>query len=249
MSWAIDDPIQLLTPPDREFAGFAQGVIKAWNPGTFENTVRVRNANFHDLPVASGVEALTYQPDDTVMLTRWKPRSGAAVYWIGMGGRVIVPGTGAAERTVTFMQTQLGRAVAAGVFADRVQFDLVATGESRSSTSFGNLATTGPSVTVEISAARKAMVELSATLLAASGGAPHMSFEVTGATSISPSATRMLALAPDSATVLGATNSVLIPLGPSQLNEGAHTFTAKYRSGTGLGTNVFGDRVITVTAY
>lgn len=73
----------------------AQGVIKSWDVETFANTVTVDGVEFRDLPVASGVEALTYQPGDVVLVEKWFPGGrrgelGVGTAWIR--GRVITLG-------------------------------------------------------------------------------------------------------------------------------------------------------------
>jgi hypothetical protein len=120
-AWASDDLASVLIQPNAEFAGWGQGIIKSWNPDTFENVIVYRGGEHPDIPVASGVEALTYQAGDLVMLSRWQPTGGGATTLrIGAGGRVIVPGSGAASKSVQFMQTNLAKEISAEVFADRI---------------------------------------------------------------------------------------------------------------------------------
>src|SRR5690554_7489000 len=120
-AWASDDLASVIIRPDLEFAGWGQGVIEFWDPDTFENRVQYRGSQHENLPVASGVEALTYQPGDVVMLSRWQPTGGGATTLRSeIGGRVIVPGTGAAQKAIAFMQSSLAKSLSARVFAERV---------------------------------------------------------------------------------------------------------------------------------
>lgn len=255
-TWASDDPAQLHAKPDLEFVGFAQGILRSWDSSTFENTVDVRGGRLTNLPVAAGVEALTYQAGNVVLLSRWKPRSGRglATYWIGMGGRVIFPGTGAAESTIAFMRGTLvkqiiddlvaellvspaGQDLAAFVIGQRAHAAVVATDQATTSTSFTDLATVGPVVPdVPVSAAGKAIVWVGSHSFATSQTPTSsqfgvMSFEVTGATARAPSNDRAFTLGyvdvhELSAVDATATTAVLL----TGLSEGLHTFTAKYRS-------------------
>lgn len=263
--WATDDPAQLHVTPDREFAGFAEGIIREWNADTFRNTVEVRRAHLHDLGVASGLEALTYAPGDVVILTRWKPRSGrgSATYRIGMGGRVIVPGTGAAETAIAFMRTSLGRSISAEVFADRIGSDSVAAIESTSSTSYTDLSTVGPTVPdVDVTDTGKAIafvsVEISTNLSGGLNEGGHVGIEVSGATSISPTSRGDMRLSvhtavggdTDAGTILLATGTALYdPALGNGLNEGTHAFELKYkRLFSGSASVSFSNRTLVVIA-
>lgn len=211
-----------------EWAGKAQGLILKWDPQTFSNTVRVRGSDLHDLPVSSGVEALTYQPGDVVILDKWKPsgRRGTATYYVS--GRVVTPGSGRAEETVSWMRGSLARSISAQIFADRVHSDSIATTESTTSTTFTDLATVGPTVSdVDVTASGKALVFLSSEMTSPSS--PNMSVEVSGATSIAASDERVLAFG--TIDQFGGTMTRMIPL--TGLNEGAHEFQAKYSDPNG----------------
>ena len=258
MSWASDDLAQIMVAPDREHVGFAEGIIRSWDPETFRSTIAVRGSDLHDLPVASGVEALTYQPGDVVLLSRWKPRSGrgSATYRIGMGGRVIVPGSDAAERAIAFMQTSLAGALSAQIFADRVDSDTVTATEGTGSTSFTDLDTVGPQVTLNVSEARKAIVWLSSRMDVVNDvnlvDTKNVSVEVSGASSIPPVFVNSLTLHhannnTEFSSLIRVRASVQVTLTADDgLNAGTNTFTAKYR--TGETTFPFSERTITVMA-
>lgn len=116
----------------------------------------------------------------------------------------------------------------------------VPTPESRSDTSYGDLATPGPSV--EVVTGERAVVFIGAAMTGTSGSSGLMSFEVSGAST--------QAASDDTAVnaIVDATNfrntMVYIVEG---LTPGLNIFTAKYRrSASGTGTATFARRQIFV---
>lgn len=250
---------------DREFVGFAEGVVRSWDPSTFSHTINVRGTDLHDLDVAAGAEALTIVPGDTVLLTKWKPRSrkGSATYRVGSGARIIRPGTGAAAQTIAFLQTSLGSAISAGAFAARIDGDAVFTLDNLGQTSdWVDLGTPGPAVAdVDVSETGLALVlhgcevglTTSSSNLSARGS---MSFEVSGATALPPGqdAVRIAQLGntlglPGDVSVSPNANVMTASWVP--LNEGQHTFTAKYDGVTSAAGNwiTFQRRFIIVVSF
>ncbi|MGH9247987.1 MAG: tail fiber domain-containing protein [Acidimicrobiales bacterium] len=73
----------LLTPPV-EGAGlrFSQGRILSWDPNTFENLIEWKGITLSDLPVAAGVDALSFDIGDVVGMLGWNPTGGAGSWWI-----------------------------------------------------------------------------------------------------------------------------------------------------------------------
>lgn len=246
MSWASDDLASVIIRPDLEFAGWGQGVIEAWNPDTFENRVQYRGSQHENLPVSTGVEALTYQPGDVVMLSRWQPTGGGATTLrIGAGGRVIVPGTGAAEKAIAFMRTSLVRALSAEVFDAQVHSDAVETLETRASANYGDLATPGPTVSDVQIVIGRAIVFLGAgvgSLVTPTTTNPFMSMQVTGPTSIDP--TDLFPISFSHGTRHTHAGFMVYRL---TLDPGTYTFQAKYRSSDG-GTVQFVNRQMVVIA-
>lgn len=272
------DLAEEMVPPEREFVGFAQGVLRAWNPETFENVVDVHGTQLEDLPVASGVEALTYVPGDTVMLTRWKPGRGrgAASYWIGMGGRVVFPAEGQGAAAIAFMTTTLARTIvdelveellvspagqelAAFVLGQRLHSASVTGSVTSLGTGYGG-GGQGPVVSnVSISSARRALVQVSCgiTVVAAVGqssGQGWMSFAVSGASTIIAadfkSENHFQSGSSDQldGSAIRATSTVLLTAADG-LNAGINTFTAQYRRDFGDGTVTIFDRNLTVFAF
>lgn len=161
---------------------YGQGRILTWNAATFNNTVAFRGGVLQDLPVLSGPDALTYRPDDTVAIMSWSPNGGATVHWIM--GRVIVPGPGRGEEAIEWMTSELGRRIAAAVFASRIKFDIVPDIETyTSAVTFGDLPTVGPTVSeAEVTDAGVMIVFMSANIYLPSAGfaGAYMSVEVDG---------------------------------------------------------------------
>jgi hypothetical protein len=235
-------------------------VIREWNASTFANVVEYDGVMLRDLPVASGVEALTYQVGDAVLLEAWFPGGkrgelGIGTYWIK--ARLISPGSGAAEQAVAFMTTGLARALASAIFADRVRSDYVSSQTTTTSTAFGDGTSGGPTVVdIEISETGIALVWLGARIAYSQVGVSQlggrMSVEVSGPTPIAASTLHSVGTA-QSVTVVGATswshsedNRVAAAHLFENLNPGLHTFAAKYQTVNSGQTAAFTERIVKV---
>lgn len=117
----------------------------------------------------------------------------------------------------------------------------VATSESRSSSAYGDLATVGPSVTLE-TGANAIVIITCKTATSSDGQAQVMSWGATGSTSVSASDTWCYMCEGINASNDQSGCSVYRT---QSLNPGTHTFTAKYR-GTGTGSAFFDNRMICV---
>ena len=110
---------------------------------------------------------------------------------------------------------------------------VVATSQQTSSSSYTDLTTAGPSVTV--TTGTKALVIVSCESIGPDGtGFPYMSYAVSGATTISAADDRAVTIrvpSVNNSTVHASTASRL-----STLTAGSNTFTAKYRSSSGTAT-------------
>lgn len=251
---------RLMQPPAGEDFVIRDAVIREWNADTFENVVEYEGQLFRNLEVSSGasIEAMTYGPGVRVELEGWFPGGRRGELGIGtyrIKGRVIKPGTGAAEQAIAFMQTALGSAVAAGVFAARVHVDHVATQETTTSSTFTDLTTVGPTVAdVPISATGVAIVHLSCLAEANTIGSTSsavsgdMGFAVSGATTVAAGANqRWLSVGHfDNTNDTSASLQLGITLVIDGLNEGDHTFTAKYRRVQGSNAYPFANRTMVV---
>lgn len=257
MTFASDDLASVLIAPQREHAGYGQGILVSFDTETFENIVDYRGTRLTNLPVLSGPDALTYQAGDVVLLMRWSPTgNGLASYWIA--GRPVIPGAGRGEAAVSFMSGALARAISAEVFADRIFTDEVAPQVQISNqTTFGDLpGSAGPTVTATIGDSGVAVVAFGCRIEASTNATPstatgYMSIEVSGSTSVSPSVEdsfrwQMGDVGLSGTRVDGVRASSVRPI--TGLNPGEHTFTAKYRTGTSDATVGFDSRALTVIA-
>lgn len=164
-------------------AHFGQGRILSWNPTTFNNSIAFRGGVLQDLPVLSGPDALTYQPDDIVAIMSWSPNGGATVHWIM--GRVIVPGPGKGEETIAWMLSELGKRISAAVFAERIHADIVEPQGSLTTADvwvetldFGGSPSSGPTVQAEITDTGRALVFVAARIGTQEGESGTMSFRI-----------------------------------------------------------------------
>lgn len=160
---AVSNPIDFATLFSGPVSGpsqnvkFRQGTIVTFDQNTLNNTISVGGATLTNLPILGVAEAST--------LTRG---SSVGVLVVGDGdqaktmfiiGRSVVPGTDDAINAIT----QLGQ---------NVVTDFVAATETTTSSSFVDLATIGPQVSINIRASGKALVFLGCTMANSNGGGP-----------------------------------------------------------------------------
>ena len=117
----------------------------------------------------------------------------------------------------------------------------VNTGQSTSSTSYTDLATAGPAVTVTIGATGKALVAIYTSAANTTNNYALASYAVSGATTVAASDLSSVQHGNSIAIRAGAT---LLQTG---LSAGSNTFTMKYRKDAGAGTADFTGRRILVT--
>ena len=250
---SMEDLATILVPPPTQAVTYGQGKILSWDPDTFENAIEWRGITLHNLPVLSGAEALTYQSGDVVGLLGWAPNPGATGSWWILG-RLVLPGAGRAEAAIQWMTSTLGAALARSVIAEVIQADsnlvqgTTTTEDAWVDLTFGGNPNPGPEVTVEIGPARRAVVLVMASIQNNDAGQGWMSFEVSGATSRAPSILGAATLRSHNLTNSAEVGSTGINL-VDNLNEGTHTFTAKYRV-SNLGSNLgFSNRVLLVIPF
>lgn len=120
---------------------------------------------------------------------------------------------------------------------------VVATAQTRSSTSYGDLATVGPAVTV--TTGTTALVWITSGLEnSVSGAGSYVSFGVTGATTVNANDQWAVYVSGQDAASNVRRGSARRITG---LAAGSNTFTAKYRVSSGIGT--FSDREIIVMPF
>lgn len=117
----------------------------------------------------------------------------------------------------------------------------VLTSETTGSTSFTDLATFGPSVTVDTGPYALVLTHCQAGNSGA--GSAYAGVDVTGASSIAPALNRSINIIGAAGATVGAGTAVL-HVGGLALTPGSNTFTMKYRVSSGTGT--FADRRIIV---
>ncbi|WIY05467.1 hypothetical protein QRX60_17050 [Amycolatopsis mongoliensis] len=220
------------TPPGGGDLAHYQGQIVSWDEASGLNSVRVNGAIVSNLRVIRGGIGLAYQPGDTVLIEKRMSQ------WYILGN-VGAPGAGA---------------------ANQIQSALVAASEATGSTSFTDLATVGPSVTVYIGSSRRALVLVSAYIVAtgtASSGTAlggRMSPQVSGASTIAADNTLSASLAavtdPSGFAGAGVTATFLrLYTAADGLNVGMNTFTSKYNSRLSSPTCAFASRNLTVIPF
>ena len=124
------------------------------------------------------------------------------------------------------------------VAARTVNADFISTQETTTSTSYTDLATTGPTVTATTSAS--AIVATYCNMFHSAGLASWMSYDISGATTAASDDNRAIQLQSTGGQRMGGTffHSAI-------LNPGTNTFTAKYRVSTS-GTGTFSVRRLMV---
>lgn len=235
------------TPPK-----YGQGTVEAWDTETGENQIRYHGAVLSNLPIIGSTDILVIQPGDQVAIMSWAPNGGSGAYWIV--GRLVVPGTEAATRSIQFMQGELAKTISAQVFAERISTDedegvgtITPPAGAGVFGPFSNLtgADVGPQVTATVGAAGKMLVMVTAEVTisvydnAAWFGAGGMvSFELSGANALNPGRPRSMlsigagvvhnALLTDSAALVSMTTRATAVEVVSGLTPGNTTVTCKY---------------------
>lgn len=199
------------------------GQILSWDEISGTNTVAVNGGTIPDMRVVASGVGVAYRVGDVVNITR------RGTQWF-INGKVGAPGAGA---------------------GNQIQSADVAANETTTSTSFTNLATFGPSVTLTIGSSRRALVSISAYLSLASNDTNYaggvMGFTVTGASSIGVFRTIAAEIAGGGLGVsIGRT---MLFTSADGLNPGVNTFTCKYAAATSSYPATIGSRNITVIPF
>ena len=122
---------------------------------------------------------------------------------------------------------------------------VVATSETTTATTYSDLATPGPAVTVTIGSTGKALIAMHSGLANATAGiASFMGFTISGATTLAASDSTAIGFTSATSAVGIRCGSTLVLTG---LNAGSTTFTAKYRMDPGVGPMTGVDRRLAVT--
>lgn len=242
---ATDDLASLFAQEPSAAMRYGQGQIISWNSETFENVILWNGQPLENLAVVGTTDALSYQPGQYVALHGMDSsgQKAATQWWIA--GRILIPGTDNAAAVIDFLRGSLAREISTEVFADRVKSATDPNLATRSAVTFGDPDVTGapgPTIAdvdivtgaaiVMISADVKFSTEDAANNLVASAG--YLSYQISGATSVSPDTASRSASAwmhkygvVNTQGINGNTTltKILVQQG---LNPGLHTFTMKY---------------------
>lgn len=163
--------------PGAHVVAYRQGVIQEWDPVTLANTVAIGGTGgsvMTDLPVLGVAEAATLHRGAVVgIIIVMDPNKGSATYAIL--GRLVIPNTPEATEALSHLS---------GITATGA----VLTQESRSSTSYGDLTTFGPSVTVTVRGTGRLLVCMGCWVQWPSGtnDGGDMALNMSGANDLSP---------------------------------------------------------------
>lgn len=251
----MDDLSRLLVQHPQPGARFGQGTLRAWNPDTFEHVIEWRGLRIRDATILAGVDALTWQPGDELILLG-ADQSGRRGWtdWMVLG-RAITPGPGAGAQAIDWMRSSLvrllmddlveellrspsGQELAAWVLAQRVRA-AQADAEVEITSSSWQSAPGGPTVSdVDVSESGVALVTIGARLAVDSFGSLGqdglMSFQVDGPTSIAPDFARSAELTVadiDEQVAIGSTTFRQVVL--TGLAPGRYSFSARYSTNPG----------------
>lgn len=176
-------------------------------------------------------------------LTGFTTTNTGTVYGLSVTGGTI---SGSSLSASSISSTQLANAsVTSNKLATGAATALVATSQTATSTSYGDLATTGPAVTVTIGANGLALVCLSASMTNSSAGGDGAltSFAISGATTMAAGTSPYILFYQTWTTSsLGEFGATWLVTG---LTPGSTTFTVKYAAFSG-GTAGWKDRSISV---
>ncbi|THV26014.1 hypothetical protein [Glycomyces paridis] len=228
---------------------YDQATVVEWNPDTGENVIRYRGDDFPNVPMIGSTDILVTQPGDQVAVMTSTPAGGAGSMWIT--GRIVVPGTPEAARSIEFMTSAIAQEISAAVFAERIKSDADPDLATRNATTFGDpeVGSAGPAVTGVSIVSGTAIVIMGCNLKAASDetdgsvfSAGYVGFEISGATSVPATepTSSMWSLVRKTGTIttdesieiLSTFTSVQRVTG---LNPGLHDFSLKYRRLAGAG--------------
>jgi hypothetical protein len=224
---------------------YRQGVVRNFNQVTLSNVVRVDGVDLVDLPLLGVGEATLLTVGAVVGLVAIRGSNGAATWAIL--GRMVRPGTTDAANAVALLNSQLAAAT-------------VVTQESRSSATFGDLATVGPAVTVTVRATGRLLVICTSQIqwiesVASPQRGGHVTVELTGANTVSTAAandvvlpTANLGLTSPGTTAMAFQGSYCSAGVFSGLSPGETTVTMKYASQYSGESVDFGRRNLIVVA-
>jgi hypothetical protein len=246
--------------------GIGTATVLDWDASTLNGTFDYRGTTLSGLPVLSALDAFSWVAGDEVLLLTWHPtdghrRKGLGSYFVI--GRVFRPSAANSAKALQALQNEFAEQISAEIFAQRMHFQDINTTEAIASSSYTDLATTGPTVfDVDVTEAGKMLVFTSVRInlnnVSFSGGQTadgYASFQISGATSISANdsnaAFRRMNFAAHDGGVAhtindGGTYTKMTLV--EGLNAGNHTVQMKYRRSIGNDVTI-GMRSLVVIAF
>lgn len=224
-----DDLVPLLGGEPSPGVGFRQGVVMSYNQATAENTVLVGGTLMTNLSIFNSSEALLLAPGLVVGILT------VGSTWFIMG-RITIPGQPDAATALLALRTASATEPSQ---------------EGTTTTSYTNLATTGPVVSFALGASGRFLVLTTSMFdYAVNNGQAGgwMSYDVAGPSNLSASDVRSVksVLLSSSNWIAGGRFTAVTY--HSGMTPGNYTVTAKYKSISGVNTVNFADRNITVIA-
>ena len=213
-----------------------QGEIVSWDEVSAVNAEKDTGEIESNLTVLQSGIGVTYQPGDTEMIEKRMSQ------WYILG-KVTAPGASA---------------------GNQIQSAAIATSQNTTSTSYTDLPSVGPVVTVTIGSSRRCLVMVSATVISlTSAGTPvgqwvggSAAFDVAGASTIAagPYYTGAQTWYSNASPVVPvgiqtAAATVALLTAAQGRNQGTNTFTMRYRALTSNPGAGFADRSITVIPF
>ena len=125
---------------------YRQGIITSWNPVTLENTVNVGGTEMVNLPVLGVAEVDVYSPGDVVGLLVIESSGSTGSVMYAIIGQLVIPGTQAATDAIN------------ASLNSRIFTDFIIQGESTLSSTYTDLETIGPAVTVPVGPSGRILV-------------------------------------------------------------------------------------------
>jgi hypothetical protein len=245
---SIDDLASLISGPPGGAAQnvrYRQGVVVSFDQNTLANVINVAGTLLTNLPLLGLGEATTYQTNDVVGILVIGDENSALSYAII--GQIVTPNTPEAIAAVSLLNQQ--------IFSSQI-----ITNESTTSTTYTDLATQGPQVTVNIGPTGRILVLLSVQIFRSEGAQNVWAFEaratieMSGANVVAASDTGpVLCEMADSGSLSGGITNA--PLGAktitsqgviSGLTPGLTTIMAKYKSLNVVDAMEFSRRTLTV---
>lgn len=207
--------------------GFHTGVIKSWDESSGVNVVTVQGVDFSNLGCVQGGIGVLYQSGDVVAVMRFQTR-----YFVF--GKIAAPGAGAANQ------------IRSAVVAAQINQGALAL--------YGDLTgSPGPTLNnVYIGSSRRALV-LTSMSNSSSNSSGYMGISISGASTISPVGSTVAWNSENggAVTTAGSFSKMGVLTAADGLNQGFHTFAAKYGVILGAGGtgSVFADRNIAVIPF